>query len=130
MSILDNINNISLAQNAANNMRNQARDLFGAMVNVFNSGSQEFWNNSNATPEEIANELGSDAKEIFELHSKLGQLIASVKPLAIEEGLSLVGNFTLNDNGTVSIITQVPTPSTTNEIEITPEPTPNVDSET
>lgn len=130
MSILDNISSISPAQNAANNMRNQARDLFGAMVNVFNSGSQEFWNNSNATPEEIANELGSDAKEIFELHSKLGQLIASVKPLAIEEGLSLVGNFTLNDNGTVSIITQVPTPSTTNEIEITPEPTPNVDSET
>lgn len=130
MSILDNISSISPAQNAANNMRNQARDLFGAMVNVFNSGSQEFWNNSNATPEEIANELGSDAKEIFELHSKLGQLIASVKPLVIEEGLSLVGNFTLNDNGTVSIITQVPTPSTTNEIEITPEPTPNVDSET
>jgi hypothetical protein len=47
--------------------------------------------------------LGSDAKEIFELHAKLGALIASVKPEAISEGSAVVGNFTMNDDGSVTI---------------------------
>ena len=34
----------------------------------------------------------------------LGQLIGNVKPEAISEGLSLVGQFTINEDGTVTII--------------------------
>jgi hypothetical protein len=48
--------------------------------------------------------LGNDAKEMFELHYKLGQLINSIKPEAILETNSHIGNFTLNEDGTVTVI--------------------------
>jgi hypothetical protein len=108
MSILDN-NNVPnqpphLAKHAANRLINITRQTYQQMVTSFNQGSQMFWKNPmGVSPEAIASELGNNAKEIFELHAKLGALIASVKPEAISEGSSLVGNFTINDDGTVTI---------------------------
>ena len=107
MSILDNSTQqvSSPAKIAASQLIRQAQSTYRNMVQVFNQGSKIFWNNSlGASPEDIANELGTDAKEVFELHYKLGQLIASVKPEAISEGVALVGNFTMNEDGTVTVI--------------------------
>jgi hypothetical protein len=107
MSILDsnNIPNpVPPAKMAANRLINMTRQTYNQMVQSFNQGSQVFWaNNMGVSPAEIASELGTDAKEVFELHYKLGQLIATVKPEAIVEGASLVGNFTMNEDGTVTI---------------------------
>lgn len=103
MSILDNNNvpqPVPLARMAANRLINQARNTYQQMVQAFNQGARIFW----ANPVDIAAELGTDAREVFELHYKLGQLIASVKPEAIVEGTSLVGNFTMNEDGTVTIL--------------------------
>ena len=116
MSILDN-NNVPVptppaAQVAANRLINQARMTYQQMVQAFNQGSRIFWaNGMGANPEDIAAELGTNAREVFELHYKLGQLIASVKPEAIVEGMSLVGNFTMNEDGTVTILPTTPEPS-------------------
>lgn len=115
MSILDNnpseLN--SPAKIAADQLIRQAKSTFKNLVQVFNQGSSIFWNNSmGASPQDIANELGSNAKEIFELHYKLGQLIASVKPEAVIHGNNLVGNFTINDDGTVTVIPIVTTTTT------------------
>lgn len=52
----------------------------------------------------IAKELGTDAKKIFELHYKLGQLISTIKPDSITEGLLAIGQFVINDDGTVIIL--------------------------
>lgn len=108
MSILDNNNGpdpVPPAKMAANRLINQARITYQQMVQAFNQGSRVFWaNGMGANPVDIAAELGTDAKEVFELHYKLGQLIASVKPEAIAEGASIVGNFTMNEDGTVTII--------------------------
>jgi hypothetical protein len=113
MSILDsnNIPNpVPPAKMAANRLINMTRQTYNQMVQSFNQGSQVFWKNNGASPAEIAAELGTDAKEVFELHYKLGQLIATVKSEAIVEGASLVGNFTMNEDGTVTIDTTTPSP--------------------
>lgn len=104
MSILNQPKPITPADRAANELKNSARQTFYSMVASFNNGSKNFWKNASATPEQIAQSLGADAKEIFELHAKLGALIASVKPEAIAEGSNIVGDFTINDDGTVTIV--------------------------
>jgi hypothetical protein len=109
MSILDNNNNIRPMvppeKMAANRLIQMTKQTYSQMVQAFNQGSRTFWaNGMGATPEAIAIELGTDAKEVFELHSKLGQLIATVKPEAIVEGSNLVGDFTMNEDGTVTVV--------------------------
>lgn len=110
MSILDGNNEpvaVPPAKMAANRLINQARMTYQQMVQAFNQGSQIFWaNGMGASPEDIAAELGTDAREVFELHYKLGQLIASVKPEAVVEGTSVIGNFTMNEDGTVTILSE------------------------
>lgn len=106
MSILDNphanINND--AKIAADQLKLTAYNTFQVMTRAFNGGAKIFWNNPSATPTQIANELGTDAKEIFELHYALGQLISSIKPETINETLNIIGSFTMNDDGTVTIL--------------------------
>ena len=93
------------AKMAAQRLIQMTKQTYNQMVQSFNQGSQVFWaNGMGATPEAIAAELGTDAKEVFELHYKLGQLIATVKPEAIAEGASLVGQFTMNEDGTVTVV--------------------------
>lgn len=107
MSILDNdfSNYPTPAQQAAMALVHISKNAFTNMVDSFNDGAEIFWKNSmGASPAEVSEALGADAKEIFELHSKLGQLIATVKPEAITKGLSFVGEFTMNEDGTVTII--------------------------
>jgi hypothetical protein len=106
MSILDNNpqNELSQAELVANNLKGSTKMTFQMMVNAFNAGAINFWNNPKSTPNEIASALGSDAREVFQLHYALGQLICEVKPEAITQGLSLIGQFTMNEDGTVTII--------------------------
>lgn len=113
MSILDNNSQIEINKpiRVANSIKGSARQTFQMMVNAFNIGSKTFWKNPNATPSEIAAALGTDAKEIFQLHYALGQLIGSIKPEAIEQGLLVIGQFTMNDDGTVTISDSLPNPS-------------------
>jgi hypothetical protein len=112
MGILDDAQPIiNDAELIANNIKGSAKNLFQMMVNNFNHGSKNFWNNPRATPSEIAAALGNDAKEVFELHYALGQLVGNIKPEAISTGLGLIGQFTMNEDGTVTIQDQLPNPS-------------------
>lgn len=104
MSILDNpIPQKPASEIISNNIKVAARQTFQSMVNAFNNGSKTFWGNPRATPSEIAEALGTDAKEVFLLHYALGQLINDIKPEAISQGWSLIGQFTMNEDGTVTI---------------------------
>lgn len=113
MSILDpnNQQQLTAAESVALNIKQSTRHTFMMMKNAFNAGSINFWKNPIASPSEIAQALGSDAKEVFELHYALGQLIGSVKPEAIAQGLSLIGQFNINEDGSVTVIEQIPGPS-------------------
>jgi len=112
MSILDNnspIEQISQAQLAADMLIDQAKIIYQQITRGFNSGSKIFWNNDHGiSPQDIADKLGNNAKEVFELHYKLGQFIGSINPEAIAEGVAVVGNFTMNEDGTVTITTPEP----------------------
>lgn len=105
MGILDNQNTpeIDPAVRVANQIKQQARMTFQQLVQAFNQGAQSFWSNPQVPAGDIAAALGADAKEVFELHGKIGALLATVKPEAIQPGLSVVGQFTYNEDGTVTI---------------------------
>jgi hypothetical protein len=104
MSILDNIGENSAADQVSSRIKNQTKQTFQNMVNAFNEGSKTFWQNPRGlTPTQIAEALGTDGKEIFQLHYKLGELIASIKPEAINEGLSLIGSFSYSEDNRIII---------------------------
>lgn len=104
MSVLDNDPQQTESEKIALGLKVSTKRIFQGMVNAFNVGSMSFWNNPRATPSEIATALGTDAKEIFQLHYALGQLISNIKPKSIEQGLSLIGQFNINEDGTVTIL--------------------------
>lgn len=108
---------------AAQRLKKMTKHTFDQIVNSFNEGSRLFWanNHAGATPEKIAHVLGSDAKEVFYLHARLGELIALVKPEAISDGLSVVGNFTMNEDGSVTILPP-PEPEIIPESGVMPQP--------
>ena len=93
------------AKQAAIDLLRQAQHTFRMMSNNFNEGARKFWqNNDGATPEQIATELGTDAAEVFQLHAKLGALLSEVDPASVQHGLEVVGNFTINKDGTITIL--------------------------
>lgn len=107
MSILDGNSTpdpVPAATRVANQLVNTTVRTYQMMVDAFNRGSTMFWANSQGlTPTEIADALGTNGQEVFQLHYALGQLIGSVKPEAIAEGASLVGEFSYNEDGSISI---------------------------
>tara|TARA_Y100000385_G_scaffold60759_1_gene59241 strand:+ start:1508 stop:1837 length:330 start_codon:yes stop_codon:yes gene_type:complete len=80
------------------------KNTFDKIKVSYSQGVQMFWNNPKATPQEIADALGPDSSEVFSLHYKLGELIASVDPSFLEERVQLIGNFVQNEDGTVTIV--------------------------
>jgi hypothetical protein len=106
MSILDRQEQpaeVSPAVRAARQMVRQAKQSYDGLVGAFNEGSKNFWQHPRATPQEIAAALGSDAKEVFELHAKIGAFLAEINPEAVAPGLAVVGQFTYNADGTVTV---------------------------
>jgi len=124
MSILDGeVNSRPPAEvMAAERLVRMTKNTFDQMVMAFNEGSNLFWTNRmGATPEAIAQELGTNAAEVFALHGKLGSLISEVKPESIADGLSVVGEFTMNEDGTVTVIPP-PEPEPAPELEPSGDP--------
>lgn len=120
MGILDNTNQpeiIPQSTRVANQLVNMTVRTYQQMVDSFNRGAIMFWQNPQGlSPDEIAAALGPNAQEVFALHYKLGQLIGEVKPEAIAEGVSVVGEFTYNEDGSVTIVhptTTTPDPEAT-----------------
>lgn len=104
MSILNNPNSLTpTAGKYSDNLKSMTYNTFRQMVLSFNMGSKMFWRNPHYTPTQLAAALGTNGKEIFQLHAKLGSLISEVQPEAIAEGLSVVGNFSYNEDGSVTI---------------------------
>jgi len=104
MSILDSNVQPNLAEQSAKQIINQARQTFHQITDSFNDGTVLFWSNPyGLKPSQIAEALGPNAVEVFKLHYALGQFIASIKPEVISNSLSLVGQFTMNQDGTVKV---------------------------
>jgi hypothetical protein len=91
------------AKAAAARIVNETRMTYRAVLEAFNGGARFFWRNECATPEQIALALGTDAKEVFELHARLGAFIAGIDPGLIQRGLAVVGTVVYNEDGTVTV---------------------------
>jgi len=112
MSIISNIQNelqgnqveIIRAKTKADTIRNTTVAIYESMKEAFNQGSTMFWASEDATPEDIAAYLGTNASGIFYLHARLGEVLALVDPSGIAEGLSVVGEYTQNGDGSITII--------------------------
>lgn len=109
MGVLDNpsVPEVPVADRVAQQLKQQARMTFQQLVQVFNQGSQAFWRNPRVKPSEIAAALGTDAKEVFELHGKIGALLATVRADAVAPGSSVVGEFSYNADGSVTVVDPV-----------------------
>lgn len=91
------------AKEAADSLVKITKNTFDKILVAYTNGAQTFWNNPQATPQEISDALGTDASEVFSLHYKLGEIIATVNPIFLENTANLIGNFTQNEDGTVTI---------------------------
>lgn len=105
MSVLDqNLpSRFNSAQEVANQLKQNAKNTFRNLVGSYNANARLFWSNPAFTPNQIAAALGTDAAELFQLHAKIGELLASVKPDSVTQVLALVQPFTVNEDGTVTI---------------------------
>ena len=93
-------------------LKARARATYEMLVRTFNDGAKQFWDNpNNFTPEAIAACLGTDAREVFELHGKIGALLSEINPAALAPGLAVVGAFSYNEDGTVNVAGATPAES-------------------
>lgn len=91
-------------EEVARRIKQDAANTFEMMVRTFNEGAETFWRNRRGlTPQQIADQLGTDAAEVFDLHYRLGQLISQVDPNSIAHGLSLIGTVVVNEDGTITV---------------------------
>lgn len=109
MGVLDNpvIQEVPPAERVAQQLKQQARMTYQQLVQAFNHGAHSFWQNPRVKPSEIAAALGTDAKEVFELHGKIGALLAGINAEAIAAGAAVVGEFSYNANGSVTVVDPV-----------------------
>lgn len=105
MSILDKpaIPEITPAIRTAAQIKQSAQATYRQLLTAFEAAVRLFWQNSQATPAEIAAALGTDAREAFQLHAKLGAFLNEVKPGCINNAMGVVGEVTYNDDGTVTV---------------------------
>lgn len=94
---------IPAAKRIANRIRVQTVQSYQNLLILHEDGIKSFWNNPNATPQEIATELGTDAVEIFSIHYKLGEFLSQFNPDKVAEIRSLVGQYTANSDGSITI---------------------------
>lgn len=92
-------------KDVAGRLVSTTRKAYQILINVFNETSVLFWANPQEfTPQQIADALGEHGKELFEIHGKLGEFLASFDQEAINFGLSLVKNFEFLEDGSVRVI--------------------------
>lgn len=115
MSILKNGNKENVVMAGANptdvadRLILTTKKAYQILVNVFNQTSIMFWTNQQEfSPQQIADALEKNGKELFEIHGKLGEFLNSIDPEAIDLGLSVVGDFELLEDGSIKITEGTP----------------------
>jgi hypothetical protein len=96
------------AQKIAVSLDAHANKTLDRMVWSYNQAMRDFWNNEEATPQEISDVWGTGAAARFIANGRLRAAINSIAPGASAEGDALQGTFTINADGTVTITTPDP----------------------
>ena len=72
------------------------------MVRTYEKGLIDFWQHPRFIPQEIADELGVDASEMFRLHGLLALTIMEANPTQVLTDVASLGTFVINEDGTVT----------------------------
>lgn len=115
MSVIDNIKTemspvrdvVATAKIKADNLKISVVNTYESMKNSFNEGAHIFWSSKDCTPQEIADQLGTNASGIFYLHARLGELLYLADPTSISSSMGVIGTYDNNEDGTITI-TSVP----------------------
>jgi hypothetical protein len=97
-------NNVTRSKTKADSLKAMTIGVYNQMVQTFNEGSYMFWASQDASPQEIADSLGTSASGIFYLHARLGEVLSLVDPSGIAEGLSVIGQYAQNQDGSITVI--------------------------
>lgn len=95
---------IPAPKRVANRLRMQTIQTYQNLLQIHEDGIRSFWKNPNATPQEIAAELGTDALEVFSIHYKLGEFLNQFNSEKVSEARALVGEYTVNSDGSITIV--------------------------
>lgn len=90
-------------ERVSKNLKTTAYNSFKQMITTYEDGLRKFWKNPRFTPQEISDELGNTAGELFRLHGLLYQTIKTANPETVITEVSSLGAFTINEDGTVTI---------------------------
>jgi len=86
-------------------LKKTTSQTFEHITTVYRNGIQNIWNNPNGVnATKISEQLGTDAKKVFEFYYSLGQFINSISPEDIVEINKLIGSYNLNEDGSVTIL--------------------------
>ncbi len=86
----------------ANTLIQFNNDALENMIINRNQTFNLFWNNADATPQELCDLFGNQAYKLFQSYGAVNQLIKALKPDDVPP--SSLNEFTINEDGTVTII--------------------------
>jgi hypothetical protein len=92
---------LSEAERAAKRLRHAPAQLFQTVLSLWGGGVQLLWNSEN--PQAILDDLGLDAKELFELSSKTAIFLESLQPGCTADKVALIRAHTVHEDGTVTV---------------------------
>jgi hypothetical protein len=75
----------SPARSRAETARNIASGLWSQMVSGYNNGLAQLWHPSDCTTQEVLQELGTDAAQLFQLSAALRNFINDIAPGTLAE---------------------------------------------
>jgi hypothetical protein len=92
-------------QQTVNYIKGMSKQTFKYLLEVQKNGVRAVWNQPNLTPQEVIDELGSDALKIFQFHGGLTDYIESV---AAVEGIDIklsypTNTFTIDQQGKITV---------------------------
>lgn len=96
-------------------LKKRAYNQFRSLIDEYETGLRDFWRNKYYTPQELCDALGPEASELFILHGTIKHVILSVKPEQTLTSVDDYGAFIVNQDGTITITSDVP---------LVPEPSP------
>lgn len=100
MSIFDNDND--KLKELVIHLKGINKALYDYIDASHKGGFDLLWNNSNFTAQEILNEFGSDAVQLFILSKAIQQLLKAANPNYV--ALVPPKEYTINEDGTITII--------------------------
>lgn len=91
--------------NVIADIEGMTRNCYGFLSNTQIRGIDLLWNNKNFMPQEILDELGTDALKIFQFHGLLTELLIQLSAIdGIAPTIKLPNNaWTVNPDGTITV---------------------------